>query len=613
MDRRLHSASLSGDVIAFLELVRDDEQVLTQATLPSLDTALHLAAKYGHAGLVSEILWLEPRLASAENARMEAPVHEACREGHATVVELLVEIDPWVAYKPNGDNQSALAVACSCGHLDVVKYLLGRPWQMASEEDGTPTSLHAAASGGHTDVVRELLKVRRDFAWKKDAHGRTALHLASSKGHLEITREFLRVDPDLCLAQDGDGRTPLHWAVIRGRVAVIAEIISVSLDSVQVLTKGGESALHLGAKFNQYEGVRYLVEALDVTDLIDLPDHGGNTVLHLAAAAKLHSMVTYLVNQSSVEVNALNSNGYTALDVVARDVGSSGSLQIVSTLLGAGGKLSKELPPTSSDTRRLVVEVPNGGSPPRQPRGIAPSPSSPSRKKNDAALDSSMSSYRRHRRQVKREKTQREHQTEGLRNARNTITVVAVLIASVTFAAGINPPGCSDQNGTKVVGRSTAFKVFTVSNTVALFSSLSIVFVLVSIIPFRRRPMMRLLMVTHKAMWASISFMAVAYVAGTWMVLPRSRGTRWVVATLLAVAAGSVGSVFVGLGVMLAGHLVRKWEWRRARVKRKEKVNPSSSISRVKEVMRVNRRRRTSSASSNSDLASSEISGYHTY
>lgn len=128
--------------------------------------------------------------------------------------------------------------------------------------------------------------------WRKDAQGRSPLHLAASKGSLEITRELLRIDSDLCLAKDEDGRTPLHWAVVRGRVNVIDEIISTSRDSLQVLTKQGESVLHLGVKYNQYEAVKYLVESLDVSDIIDLPDQSGNTVLHLATAAKLSTVRT---------------------------------------------------------------------------------------------------------------------------------------------------------------------------------------------------------------------------------------------------------------------------------------------------------------------------------
>lgn len=104
-----------------------------------------------------------------------------------------------------------------------------------------------------------------------------------------------------------------------------------------------------------------------------------------------------------------------------------------------------------------------------------------------------------------------------------------------------------------------------VCNNVALFLSLGIVIFLVSIIPFRRKSMMKLLAVTHKLMWVSTSFMAAAYIAATWTILPRGKGSVWVLVAVVSIGGGCTMAIFTGLAVLLARHLLRKWEWRKKR------------------------------------------------
>ncbi|KAF8388943.1 hypothetical protein HHK36_025626 [Tetracentron sinense] len=99
MDWRIHEAVLRGNVPAFLDLVREDENIVGRTITGSLNTVLHLAAKFGHLELASEIVKLSPAMVSSENYTMETPLHEACRDGHLDVVKLLMENDPSVAFK----------------------------------------------------------------------------------------------------------------------------------------------------------------------------------------------------------------------------------------------------------------------------------------------------------------------------------------------------------------------------------------------------------------------------------------------------------------------------------------------------------------------------------
>lgn len=103
---------------------------------------------------------------------------------------------------------------------------------------------------------------------------------------------------------------------------------------------------------------------------------------------------------------------------------------------------------------------------------------------------------------------------------------------------------------------------------------------------------MTLLVVAHKVMWVAVAFMATGYVAATWVITPHSQGTEWVFVTLLAVSSGTLGAIFIGLGVMLVEHWLRKLKWRKLRKERGEGIDIESQ---------------------NSDVESSYLQGYHSY
>ncbi|KAI3677238.1 hypothetical protein L1987_86861 [Smallanthus sonchifolius] len=275
------------------------------------------------------------------------------------------------------------------------------------------------------------------------------------------------------------------------------------------------------------------METLNILELVNRQDNDGNTVLH-------------------------------GIDVVQSDGNNSTTLQIVPALLDVGAKRCDQLSP--KDIQEVVHHHLITHSP-----GIR-------------KLDSPIKHH--YRKKTYHRSKQIELQNESLRNARNTITIVAVLIATVTFSAGINPPGgFSQENGKAIMGGKPPFKVFVLCNIMALFLSLGIVNVLVTVIPFRRKSMMNLLVATHKIMWVSTMFMAAAFIAVTWTILPQGPGSRWLVIELMMVGVGCTLVVLLGLDFLLAKQWSRKQEWRRRKEKKLKDGTPNTSLnSRVGEM-----------------------------
>lgn len=246
-------------------------------------------------------------------------------------------------------------------------------------------------------------------------------------------------------------------------------------------------------------------------------------------------LVNYIIRETKIEVATKNKKGFAAVDLLNKD---DEYFHLLSTALMCDSE-TIEHPSSPREVGNFEIQISN-----------------------------ELKQLRRQMLKVGRESRNKEIEmhSEALQSARNTITVVAVLIASVTFTCGINPPGGVYQDGPYIgkstAGRTTPFKIFSISNSIALFTSVCMVILLVSIIPYRADSLKKFLVITHRMMWVAVAAMASAYVAAAWVTLPHFGDTKWLLYATLAIASLTLGGMFVYLLVKLKKSMLRKMKFR---------------------------------------------------
>lgn len=174
---------------------------------------------------------------------------------------------------------------------------------------------------------------------------------------------------------------------------------------------------------------------------------------------------------------------------------------------------------------------------------------------------------------------------EGLNNAINSTTVVAVLIATVAFAAIFTVPGQYADDPTNLpsgialgeayIAPQYPFMIFLISDSLALFISLAVVVVQTSIVVVERKGKKQMMAVINKLMWLACVFITVAFLALSFVVVGDDE--FW-----LAVGVTVMGTLIMAatLGTMCYWVIIHRIEAKNLRsIRRSARSSKSQSFS----------------------------------
>ncbi|GLJ27974.1 hypothetical protein SUGI_0549360 [Cryptomeria japonica] len=328
-------AAKNGDKSLIRNFFDSNPRQLKEVTFEG-NTALHIAAREGHSELVEWILQNVKGLSGARNSDLNTPLHEAAKRGNAEIIRTLLRYNVWPAAKRNQFGESALLIASEKGHVEAVRALVEATpvYIMLWPREDHQTCLHVAAYGGSLEIVKLILErhsfcnILRLIMISHDIHGATPLHSAVHRGNLNIVSEIVKsklpwwccmkwFHISLMTKKDKFGRCAIHLAAIQGNKKMMEEFLSIMPDCIEIRSKDHKTALHFAVEHNQSEIVKMLLkEMVKLEEMVkhDDRDISGNTLLHLATINGVDpELVRYIL--PFLNVDAINNEGLRAIDV----------------------------------------------------------------------------------------------------------------------------------------------------------------------------------------------------------------------------------------------------------------------------------------------------------
>ncbi|CAM8942149.1 unnamed protein product [Rhodiola kirilowii] len=418
----------------------------------------------------------------------------------------------------NEAGETLLYIAAEGNLVEVFGYLLGfcdvEVVKIRSRSD--MNAFHVAAKLGHLGIVKQLLDAWPELCTICDLTNTSPLYTAAVKNHLDIVRAILDVDAITIRIVRKNGKTSLHTAARYGYLDMVKLLIDKDPGIICIKDKKGQTALHMAVKGHSAA----VVEEMLLVDgsILNERDKKGNTAVHIATRKSRPQILSLLLSFKSVDVNAINNQKETAMDLADKLQYGEATLEIKEALAEVGAKHARhvgrldeamELKRTVSDIKHEVQsQLLQNEKTQRRVSGIA--------------------------------KELRKLHRDAVQNTINSVTVVATLFASIAFLAIFNLPGqylmAGPEAGRANIAKTVGFQIFIILNAFSLFISLAVVVVQITLVAWETSAQKQVVSVVNKLMWAAAISTCGAFLSIAFIIVGKGRRV-WMPITITLMAA----------------------------------------------------------------------------